>query len=219
MVATCQVQLRNDPYCAETAVAKPFKMSAEGQADYSFLAYMLPAASAPALDTAATPSGCVALSLCCCTGAGAALQCRVPQVLDLQGCATSHKAAAARRAACLCCLPNLTAIAACNVPVTSCSKHVCLYYREETELQWIREYDYAMRTAQNDQVSCVEGKMPRQCNQHPSRRMCERTRRLWWLCFQLDVLWHLQHLHMLLMRLHRTLCFCLAGTAALPTWT
>jgi hypothetical protein len=144
-------------------VAKPFKMSAEGQADYSFLAYMLPAASAPALDVAATPSGCVAVSLCCCRCAAGGVQCRVPQVLDLQGCATSHKAAAARHAVCLCHVPNLTATAACNVPKTLCAKHVRLYHREETELQWIREYDYAMRTAQNDQVSCVEGEMPQQC--------------------------------------------------------
>jgi hypothetical protein len=163
MVATCQSELRVAPCCAETAVAKPFKMSAEGQADYSFLAYMLPAASAPALDTAATPSGCVSLSLCCCRSAAAALQYRVSQVLGLQGCGTSQKAAAARHAACLYRVPNVTAIAACDVPENLSSKHVCLYYREETELQWIREYDYAMRTAQNDQVRCMQGKLPQQC--------------------------------------------------------
>ena len=54
-------------------MAKPFKMSVEGQAEHSFLAYMLPAASAAALDTAAMSSGCaffitLLLRRCCRSG-------------------------------------------------------------------------------------------------------------------------------------------------------
>ena len=201
-------------------MAKPFKMSVEGQAEHSFLAYMLPAASAPALDTAATPSGCdfiITLSSRRCCGRGA-----------VQGAVNGGPAGLRHpkqgRGSPSRCMPPISYTKfdnRCHMQYAKhiLPKHVCLHYREETELQWIREYDYAMRTAQNDQVSCVEGAMPWQCKNHPSRQMCGRTRRLCWLCSQLDVLWHLQHLHMLLVCLHRTLCFCLAGTAASPTWT